>query len=581
MVEPENAAPDMIMERDVPIPMDDGIVLRADVYRPKVEAKVPVVLTMGPYGKGLRYQDGYSPQWKWLIEKHPEILDGSTGSYLTWETVDPEKWVPSGYAVVRVDSRGAGRSPGVLDPFSPRETRDMYLSIEWAGTQSWSNGKVGLCGISYYAMNQWDVATLHPPHLAAMIPWEGAADFYRDFCYHGGILSNIFWEVWYQAQVLSIQHGLGNNGFKDPWLNEPAAGPETLSQAELIANRANFVCNIKTQRTDNEFHRSRSPVFPKVKVPFLSSANWGGFGLHPRGNFEGFTQSASKQKWLEVHGGRHEENFYLLYATKLQMRFFDFFLKGEKNGWDKEPPVMLAVRYVNHFETRFEKEWPLARTRWTKAYLDANNQSLSWNKPIGKSSTTQFDASGEGLRFTAPPLAETTEITGPLAARLYVSSSTADADLFLTLLAYDPDGKEVEFQGTLDPHTPLAQGWLRASHRKLHIRLSKPHRPYHTHDKVQPLKPKTVYQLDIEIWPTCVVLPAGYKIVLMIQGKDFQRPPTGSEEEFRGIPMRGSGPFLHNDPDDRPSSVFGGKTTIHTGQGKNSFLLLPVIPSSR
>ena len=164
----------MIIERDLPIRMDDGAVLRADIYRPDATALVPVIMTSGPYGKGVRYQEHYKLMWDWLIEQHPDLLSGSTRSYLTWETVDPEIWVPWGYAVVRVDSRGAGRSPGYLDIFSARETLDYYHAIEWAGTQPWANGKVGLSGISYYAINQWHVAQLQPPHLTAMIPWRWA-----------------------------------------------------------------------------------------------------------------------------------------------------------------------------------------------------------------------------------------------------------------------------------------------------------------------------------------------------------------------------------------------------------------------
>ena len=566
----------MIIERDVPILMDDGISLLADVFRQ--EGTSPVILTMGPYGKNLRYQDGYSSQWKWLVEKHPEVLEGSTCSHMTWETVDPERWVPRGYAVVRVDSRGAGRSAGLMDCYSPRETRDYHDCIEWAAKQPWCTGKVGLCGISYYAINQWMVAGLKPPHLDAMIPWEGAADYYRDFCYHGGILANVFMEVWYQAQVLSIQHGLGERGPATPWVDGKAAGPETLTLTELIGNRADWVCDIKKHRLDDDFHKSRSADFSKVNVPFLSSANWGGFGLHPRGNFEAFTQARSKHKWLEVHGGRHEENFYLPSSVELQMRFFDFYLKDKNNSWDKEPPVELTIRYVDHFETRKEYEWPLARTKWTKLYLNAKNSELAWNKT--RSGKVKFDALGEGLEFLTSPLDESLEITGPIAAKLYISSSTSDADIFLTLLAYSEEGKEVEFQGTLDPHTPLAQGCLRASHRELDSKKSKAYRPYHSHKRVKPLKPNAIYSLDFEIWPTCIVLPPRYKIALLIQGKDFGRKVTGSEENFRGVPMRGSGPFIHNNPDDRPAEIFSGKTTVYTGPGRHSYLMLPIIPKS-
>ncbi|MGH9074294.1 MAG: CocE/NonD family hydrolase, partial [Acidimicrobiales bacterium] len=154
----------MLIEWDVPIEMDDGVVLRADVFRPADVAGCPVLLSHGPYGKGLAFQDGYPEQWGILLGEHPEVGARSSGRYQGWEVADPETWVPEGYACVRVDSRGAGRSPGFLDPFSARETQDFYLCIEWAGTRSWSNGRVGLLGISYYAINQWQVAALQPPH---------------------------------------------------------------------------------------------------------------------------------------------------------------------------------------------------------------------------------------------------------------------------------------------------------------------------------------------------------------------------------------------------------------------------------
>ncbi len=176
----------MRIDWDVPITMDDGLVLRADIYRPPQEGKYPVILSYGPYAKGLAFQEGYPDQWQRMAAQHPDVTEGSTNKYQNWEVVDPEKWVPDGYVCVRVDSRGCGRSPGYVDPFSPRETRDFYLCIEWAGTQPWSNGKVGLLGISYYAINQWHVASLQPPHLAAMIPWEGAADWYRDMTFAEG-----------------------------------------------------------------------------------------------------------------------------------------------------------------------------------------------------------------------------------------------------------------------------------------------------------------------------------------------------------------------------------------------------------
>ncbi|GAA1930999.1 CocE/NonD family hydrolase [Streptantibioticus ferralitis] len=214
----------MIIDRDVAVPIDDGAVLRADVFRPDITEPVPVIMTLGPYGKGVRYQDGYAPQWNWLLTTYPHILPGSTREYMAWETADPETWVPWGYAVVRVDSRGAGRSPGRLDIMSPREVRDYYDAIEWAGTQPWSNGKVDLNGISYYAINQWLVASLQPPHLAAMIPWEGAADFYRDWARHGGIMSNAFLESVFSGRTTIHTGGDTASSLLLPVVPAPDAG---------------------------------------------------------------------------------------------------------------------------------------------------------------------------------------------------------------------------------------------------------------------------------------------------------------------------------------------------------------------
>ncbi len=359
----------MRIDWDVPITMDDGLVLRADVFRPVAAGRYPVILSYGPYAKGLAFQDGYPSAWQRMVEKHPDVTAGSSNLYQSWEVVDPEKWVPHEYACVRVDSRGAGCSPGFIDHFSPRETKDFYDCIEWAGVQPWSNGKVGLNGISYYGINQWHVASLEPPHLAAMCIWEGAADWYRDMTHHGGILCT-FWENWYDMQVKTVQYGAGERGKRSRVHGELVCGPEVLSEAELARNRSNFGGDIVAHPLDDDYHRARSPVWDKVKVPFLSAANWGGQGLHPRGNFEGFMRAASKHKWLEAHGIEHWTHFYTDYGRELQLRFFDYFLHGKNNGWDKQPPVQLQVRHLDRFVARAENEWPLKRTQWTRFYLD-------------------------------------------------------------------------------------------------------------------------------------------------------------------------------------------------------------------
>jgi hypothetical protein len=562
----------MRVDWDVPIAMDDGVVLRADVFRPDAEGRYPAILSYGPYAKGLAFQDGYPSAWQRMVAEHPDVAYGSSNRYQNWEVVDPEKWVPEGYACVRVDSRGAGRSPGFIDHFSPRETRDFYDCIEWAGVQPWSSGKVGLNGISYYGINQWHVASLQPPHLAAMCVWEGAADWYRDMTHHGGILCT-FWANWYDMQVKTVQYGLGSRGPRSRVTGELACGDETLPDRELQKNRGDFGDEILAHPLDDGYHKARSPVWEKIDVPLLSAANWGGQGLHPRGNFEGFLRAASGQKWLEAHGIEHWTHFYTDYGRKLQLRFFDYFLKG-KGDWPHQAPVQLQVRHVDRFVERHENEWPIARTQWTKFYLQKGFQ-------LGKNSsgegTVSFQALGDGLTFLSEPLEKETEITGPLAAKLRISSSTEDADLFLVFRVFSADLREVTFMGAIDPHTPIAQGWLRASHRKLDAKLSTPWRPYHAHDEKQPLKKNEAVTVDVELWPTSIVVPAGYRLALSVRGKDYEwQSSTGARLSNFKNELRGCGPFLHDDPRDRPASVFGGITTLHLG---DSYLLVPVVPA--
>jgi predicted acyl esterase len=569
----------MRVDWDVPITMDDGLVLRADVFRPIPDGKYPVILSYGPYAKGLAFQDGYPSAWQRMVEKHPDVAAGSSNLYQSWEVVDPEKWVPHGYACARVDSRGAGCSPGHIDHFSRRETKDFYDCIEWAGVQPWSSGKVGLNGISYYGINQWHVASLQPPHLAAMCVWEGAADWYRDMTHHGGILST-FWANWYDMQVKTVQYGAGERGKRSRVHGELVCGPEILSEEQLANNRCDFGAEIRAHPLDDDYHKARSPQWDKITAPLFSAANWGGQGLHPRGNFEGFMRAASKDKWLEAHGIEHWTHFYTDYGRELQRKFFDFFLKGEDTGWGKQPRVMLQVRHPGEkFVERAENEWPIARTNWTRFYLNSADLSLTETSLTGEAKVT-FDALGAGVTFMAPPLHQETEITGPVAAKLFVSSSTGDADLFLVLRVFSADLKEIVFQGAIDPHTPIAQGWLRASHRKLDPNLALPYRPYHTHDEKQPLTPGEPVELDIELWPTSIVVPAGYRIALSVRGKDYEYGggSGGTLSNFKNE-LTGCGPFLHDDPVDRPADVFGGQTTLHFGGDRPAYILLPLVPA--
>ena len=567
----------MHIEWDVPIRLADGIIIRADIFRPIGQGQYPAILTYGPYAKGLPFQVGYKTAWTRMITAYPEVAEGTSNKYQSWELVDPEKWVPDGYACVRIDSRGAGCSEGFLDVWSALEAQDQYECIEWTAAQPWCNGKVGLNGISYYAMNQWQTAALQPPHLTAMCAWEGASDYYRELCRHGGILSD-FLDGWYLRQVKSVQYGVGSRAEINPNNGRSVAGDITLSDAELSANRAETHLDAQNHELLDDFYKQRIPDYSKIKTPLLSAANWGGIGLHPRGNFEGFLQSASEQKWLEVHGDTHFSHFYSNYGLALQKKFFGYFLKGEDTGWANMPKIQLNVRHPGEkFVLRGENDWPLARTQWTQYYLQPDGKTLSTDKPK-VTHTTSYHTRSDGLSFSSGPLKQALEITGPIAAQLRISSETSDADIFLALRVFDDKGVEVSFIGSNDPRTPVALGWLRASHRKTDPAKSLPYRPWHTHDEKQLLTPLQPVDLDIEIWPTSIVIPVGYSFVLNVRGKDYRYDDKGVTLPFDNQVMYGVGPFTHENPIDRPVEIFHTNNTLHWDQGFSPSLLLPIIP---
>jgi uncharacterized protein len=571
----------MLIDWDVPIEMDDGVVLRADVFRPNRAGAYPVIMSLGPYAKLLHFEDGYKTAWDQLTQKNPSVSESTSNSFQSWEVVDPERWVPDGYICVRVDSRGAGRSPGLLDCYSRREILDYAACVEWAADQEWSSGKVGLNGISYYGANQWQVASLQPRGLAAICVWEGFADFYRDFVRHGGIYCT-FGQTWYDMQVKSVQHGLGTRGRVSRLNGDLVTGPETLNDEELRENRKDLYEELIGQGIGDAYFRDRETDFSKIEVPLLSAANWGGQGLHLRGNIEGFLNAGSRHKWLELHGREHWTEFYTAYGLDLQKRFFARFLKDEPEGWPDEPRIRMQVRHPGErFVERAESTWPLERTEWTRHHLLADGGLAV--KGQGAEGVLAFEALGDGLTFLSDPLAEDVEITGPIAMRLNISSTTDDADIFAVVRVFSPEMKELTFNGALDPRTPIGQGWLRASHRKLDRERSLPYRPYHTHDEEQMLVPGEVYSLDVEILPTCVAIPKGWRIGVSIRGKDYENPGGNIGGKLSNMKQAflGCGPFTHDDIRDRPPTRFGGVTRLHFGAGRENWVTLPVIPARR
>jgi len=379
-----------------------------------------------------------------------------------------------------------------------------------------------------------------------MVPWEAAADLYRDFMRAGGMLNSRFLSWWWPNTVLNVQHGW--DGSLTP---EERAANTTASLADEAVKRP----------LAGQFEGNWETDLSQVEVPFLSVGNWGNIGLHLRGNLEGYVNATSDHKWLRVTVGDHIHPFYEPENIALEERFLGHFLKGEDTGWADEAPVMLAIRNGTESTWRPEQEWPLARTQWTSYHLDAGARTLSTNAP-SQAAEVSYQALDETVVFATAPFETETEVTGPVVLRLWVSSSTTDMDVFARLGRVEADDSEVWGYGPEGNEVALTQGWLRASHRKLDEERSLPYRPFHAHDEIQPLTPGEPVALDIEIWATSMVYPVGTRLILEIGGAEL----THSH-------------FFHEDLTDRPADVFGGTNTLLTAPNHSSYLILPVIPS--
>lgn len=516
----------LVYERNVVVPLRDGIELRANVYRPVSAEPVPVLMTFGPYGKDTSLAERNMEHFKEL----------GGGPFVNWETPDPEHWVPRGFAVVRVDSRGSFASPGSMDPISDQQAEDFYDAIEWAGVQPWSNGRVGLLGISYYAFSQWSVAALRPPHLAAIVPWEGAADAYRDFLRHGGISNGEFAKMWGGIQVRTAHPGSATVNVYD----------RSLEHA-LDDGSYGF-----------------SPDLSRITVPVLSVGNWGNLMLHLRGNTEGYVHAGSEEKYLRIVTGGHVLPFYRPQSLAMQEDFLTRFLKDDPTAWVDRPKVSVAVRDPRGERVFEADDWPVPGTQWVDYALDARTGTLLEEQPQHDGSA-RMPAPGGVVAFELPPAAAPVEILGPVALRVWLSSDSRDADVYVRIrqilasgeefLGLDPSGNQVQ---------TLAQGWLRASHRELDETRSEPYRPYHTHRQRDFLTEGIPVPLDIEVWPTSIVLAEGDRLVLEVASSD--NPAVFFK---MGV-----------DPADRDPLDFDGTYTLHTGPSHPGYLRLPIISAT-
>lgn len=518
---------EMLIERNVTVPMGDGKHLRVDLYRPeRAEGPLPVLIAWSPYGK--------HGQLDWRYWPGNDVPTDELSAYTCFETPDPAYWTAQGYALIMADARGAWGSEGNVTMLGPPEAEACYELVEWAGTQDWSNGKVGMAGVSWYAAIQWAVAALNPPHLAAINPWEGFSDLYYEVVTHGGIPETAF--VPMLAPLIGFTH----------------------EQVEDVATLA------MEHRFDDEYWASKRPDLAAIRVPAFVVASWSDHGLHTRGTLEGFRKASSTQKWLMVHGRKKWQNFYQADNLRRQKLFFDQFLKGEHTEVETWAPVALEIRERYYQgELRHESEWPPARTEYTSFYLDAATGSLS-DKPLEHEASTRYDATSGSVAFTYTFAADT-EVTGYAKLRLWVSAEGSDdMDLFVALQKLDVKGEKVNFPffSTFDDGN-VALGWLRASRRELDEAASTPQQPKYAHQRDLPLAEGEIVPVDVEIWPSGTLFRAGEALRLVVQGHDVNRYADGLFAQRHD--------YLKN----------AGQHVLHAGGRFDAHLLLPIVPPAQ
>ncbi len=575
--------------RDVKIPLQNGEFVLADVYRPDKDGQYPIVMNCGVYGRAFHHHTVCDDAGFEAHEEYEELYFQGNSEGLIFEnheTVNTVDWVPHDYVVVRVDGPGTGKNPGKLAVWGFSTAEAYRDAIQWAGQQPWSNGNVGLWGMSYYAINQHAVASLQPSHLKAMIAIGTDVDLYEEMVYTGGILNEEFFPFWYKSGVLPAVCGEVNDvdfmaiarssPFKDS--NLPAIfGP----QSEVFM----------------------SPDMSKVEVPLWTIAcTTHPSHLHQLGSSEAYLSTNTTNKKIDFW----EDFFTKSYSARAisdHRAFFDHWLKGVDNGIMAKPPVRLEIRAGNGCSfLQEEDEWPIARTEYVKWYLDASSADWKgdkWRDDFLRLSSTQPDAARRieysaevplesrtgpppsllpveppsavlawktGVSFISEPMLEDMVFAGYSKAKLWISSSCEDMDIFVSLRVIDEDNREVHYGGATTmgfptKHYPLAKGWLKASHRKVDLARSTEYTVKHTHLRADyaPLNADEVVSVEIEIIPNTALIKKGQRIRLDIQ--PFDGYAHGARHAYD------------------PSYHDGARNVIYTGPYHQSYIQLPIVPA--
>ena len=515
----------MLIERDIPVRLRDGVRVYVDIFRPADAIGVPILLTWSPYGKHAFKTFDVFP--------NSGVPRGTVSRHAVWEGPDPVYWTRRGYAVINGDCRGSWGSEGDLVIHGPEEAYDGYDVVEWAGHLPWSNGRVGMAGVSYLAIVQYRIAALQPPHLACINPWEGVSDEYREYGYHGGIPETNF----IKFMEWSCQFSRGR---VEDWVRMHQLHPML-----------------------DEYNASKScPNLEDIVAPAYVVADWGDQGLHTRGTLEAWTRMSSKDKWLEVHGRKKWQYYYQASSLARQQAFYDRFLMNVHSDVSNWPRVSLEVRdraYVG--AVREEESWPIARTEYIRLYLDGATHELVRTLPGGAGALRYESIVKDDRLEFAYRFDEDTEVTGGMTLHLWVEADGGrDMDIFTAIQKVDCDGKLVPFVAmAMVDDGPVALGWLRVSHREIDPALSTVARPWHTHQRRVFLTPGEVVPVDIEIWPSSTRFMRGEELRLIIQGNDIFRYDLPQVQ-------------LHED------SVNAGTHIVHMGGDWDSHLVIPVVP---
>ena len=528
----EPDASSMVRELDVAIPVRDGTVLRGNVYRPVGAGRFPVLVCAHPYGKddlpARRRMGGYRISFQFRALRQTGPMRFSTVT--SWEAPDPAWWVEQGYAVVNCDLRGAGTSDGTAGLLSDQEGEDVHDLVEWAGSQPWSSGRIGLLGVSYLAISQWKAAAAQPPSLRAICPWEGFTDAYRDLLRPGGIREDGFVKLW-------------------------SRGLRSVRQRYDIAQEQH------ARPLRDEWWRSLEPQLERITVPALICGSFSDNNLHSRGSFRGFQRIASPERHLYTHRGGKWATFYSPEACAAQLQFFDRHLRQLEVP--ALPRVRLEVRESRDVvtEVRTETDWPLPGTEWTPLYL--SSRGLTGEPPVAAGSIG-FDLRKDGVRF-GWTVADDVEITGPAALRLWASVDGADDIDFVVGIEKWCRGKQVPFEGSYGyGRDRVSTGWQKASLRALDTEASTPSQPVHTFTTRQPLTPGQIVPVDIALSPSATAFRQGEQLRLVIAGR-WLSPTNPLTGQFPARYQRGP----------------AGRCTLHWGPTQPSRLLLPFIPADR